>query len=92
MAAQRIASHLASLTPLPDQRPWPRYAVEAETWTAIGDALGAGGGDLLALWADTVQIHLALRAEDLGRSPAKLASGPPMPNANVMIPICSIDE
>ena len=51
MAAQRIASHLASLTPLPDQRPWPRYAVEAETWTAIGDALGAGGGDLLALWA-----------------------------------------
>ena len=72
MAAQRIASHLANLTPLPDQRPWPRYAVEAETWTAIGDALGAGGGDLLALWADTVQIHLALRAEDLA-SPVVLS-------------------
>ena len=25
-------------------------------------------------------------------SPAKLASGPPMPNANVMSPMCSIDE
>ena len=25
-------------------------------------------------------------------SPAKLASGPPMPNANTMMPMCSIDE
>ena len=26
------------------------------------------------------------------KSPAKLASGPPMPNANTMMPMCSIDE
>ena len=26
------------------------------------------------------------------RSPAKLAIAPPMPNANVMMPMCSIDE
>jgi Ni,Fe-hydrogenase III large subunit len=72
MAAPQIASRLAGLTPLADQRPWPRYAVETDTWTEIGEALAAGGGDLLALWADDVQVHLALWAEGLA-SPVVLS-------------------
>src|SRR5215813_6903231 len=74
MPAERIASYLASRDPVADHRPWPRYEVEAETWTAIGEALAAGGGDLLALWADRAQVHLALRAEGLA-SPVVLSVG-----------------
>src|SRR5262245_310245 len=74
MPAERIASYLASRDPVADHRPWPRYEVEAETWTAIGEALAAGGGDLLALWADRAQVHLALRAEGLA-SPIVLSVG-----------------
>jgi Ni,Fe-hydrogenase III large subunit len=63
MPAERIASLLSSLAPVRDHRPWPRYEVDAETWTAIGRALGSGGGDLLSLWGDRTHIHLALNAD-----------------------------
>src|SRR5215471_5319585 len=65
MTAQQIASRIAGLIPVDDQRPWPRYVVGADIWTAMSEALAAGGGDLLALWADPTQVHLALRAEGL---------------------------
>jgi Ni,Fe-hydrogenase III large subunit len=57
---------LAPLTPLDVLRPWPRYAVDEGTWEAVGRALGAGEGELMALWAEPGQVHLALRAPDLG--------------------------
>jgi Ni,Fe-hydrogenase III large subunit len=60
-----IASLLAHLQPLEMLRPWPRYQVDAATWDAIGEALGAGAGELLALWAEPGQVHLAVRAPDL---------------------------
>jgi Ni,Fe-hydrogenase III large subunit len=69
-----IASCLANLTPSADHRPWPRYAVDADAWTAIGEALGEGGGDLLGLWGDGSQVHLALRAEGLA-SPCVVSIG-----------------
>jgi hypothetical protein len=69
-----IASCLANLTPSADHRPWPRYEVDADTWTAIGEALGEGGGDLLGLWGDGSQVHLALRAEGLA-SPCVVSVG-----------------
>jgi Ni,Fe-hydrogenase III large subunit len=53
---------LANRQPVPGARPWPRYEVEHETWTAIGQALGEGAGELLGLWADAEHVHLALRA------------------------------
>src|SRR5215470_2379957 len=61
----RIAALLASFTPLEVLRPWPRYAVDEATWDAIGAALGAGEGELMALWAEPAQVHLSLRAPDL---------------------------
>jgi Ni,Fe-hydrogenase III large subunit len=60
-----IAALLASLTPLSVLRPWPRYAVDGATWEAVGAALGAGEGELMALWAEPGHVHLALRAADL---------------------------
>ncbi|MBV8755570.1 MAG: hydrogenase expression protein HypE [Hyphomicrobiales bacterium] len=64
-----IAALLAPLQPLAVLRPWPRYEVDAATWEAIGRALGAGDGALMALWAEPGTVHLAVRAADL-RNPA----------------------
>jgi Ni,Fe-hydrogenase III large subunit len=61
----RIASYLASLAPVAGHGPWPRYEVDAETWNAVGEALGAGSGDLIGLWGDKQEVHLALRADGL---------------------------
>jgi Ni,Fe-hydrogenase III large subunit len=60
-----IASLLAPLTPLTVLRPWPRYEVNAQVWGLIGEALGAGDGELMALWAEPGHVHLAVRAVDL---------------------------
>src|SRR5260370_26236339 len=60
-----IAPLLASVQPEPQHHPWPRYAVAAPAWSAIGEALGQGGGDLMGLWAEPGHVHLALRAPDL---------------------------
>jgi len=60
----RIAAHLSTLEPVAQHRPWPRYQVDADAWTAIGERLGEGG-DLMGLWGDAGHVHLALRAADL---------------------------
>src|SRR5215472_4324292 len=69
-----LASLLARLTPLSVLRPWPRYEADAATWEAVGQALGAGEGELIALWAEPATVHLALRAPDL-TSPAVVSLG-----------------
>src|SRR5262249_56694464 len=56
-----ILSELATLAPVPLHRPWPRHAVDAKTWTTVARALGEGAGELLSLWADEDEVHLALR-------------------------------
>jgi Ni,Fe-hydrogenase III large subunit len=61
----RIASLLSDLAPVAACAPWPRHEVTIERWSAIGDALGAGAGDLLALWAEPAWVHLALRSAAL---------------------------
>jgi Ni,Fe-hydrogenase III large subunit len=66
MMPQPIASLIAGLPPVGHQAPWPRHWVAEATWRAIGEALGAGGGDLLALWAGPEAVHLALRAPGIG--------------------------
>jgi Ni,Fe-hydrogenase III large subunit len=58
---QNTASLLAGFTPVSHHRPWPRYEIDATVWSAIGQALGEGDGDLLGLWADNEHVHLALR-------------------------------
>jgi Ni,Fe-hydrogenase III large subunit len=62
----QIASLLANRKPVAKASPWPRYEVDPDTWNAIGQALGEGGGDLLGFWGDAEDVHLALRA---GSSP-----------------------
>jgi len=61
MPAQRIAAYLATLTPVPVHRPWPRYPVDGDIWSAIGQEIGQGGGDLMGYWGDADRVHLALR-------------------------------
>jgi Ni,Fe-hydrogenase III large subunit len=60
-----IASLLVRLTPLSVLRPWVRYEADDATWDSIGQALGAGVGELMALWAEPGHVHLAVRAPDL---------------------------
>ncbi len=62
MMAGRIASLLSSIPAVAGCAPWPRYEVGPDAWTAVGEALGDGAGDLLALWAEPGRVHLALRA------------------------------
>ena len=69
--ASRISDLLSNKAPVAGHKPWPRYEVDPGTWTAIGQQLG-GGNDLLALWADTDVVHLALRSADLA-SPCVLS-------------------
>lgn len=57
----RIAVLLADRKPVGQHAPWPRYRVDFETWTGVGQALAAGEGDLLGLWGEAAQVHLALR-------------------------------
>ncbi len=50
----------AELSPLATHRGWPRVAVDADTWRAIGEALREGKLDLLAEWGDAGAVHCAL--------------------------------
>jgi Ni,Fe-hydrogenase III large subunit len=62
METSAISTILARLAPVARHAPWRRCEVDAQTWTALASALGAGGGDLLALWGDATTVHMALRA------------------------------
>ena len=61
-ASQRLAVLLASRVPVAGHKPWPRYEIDHDAWTAVAQELGEGGGDLLALWGEKDNVHMALRA------------------------------
>jgi Ni,Fe-hydrogenase III large subunit len=61
--SDRLAALLVELVPVEGHRPWPRYQVDHDEWLAIGQALGEGGGDLLGLWGEKDNVHLALRVK-----------------------------
>jgi Ni,Fe-hydrogenase III large subunit len=65
MPETSIASLIGAFASVVCHRPWPRYEVDAECWSAVGAALGRGRGELLGLWADRQSVHLALRSADL---------------------------
>ena len=52
---------LTALSPVANHRPWPRYELDVARWESIGEALGNGEADLLALWAEPGVVHLAFR-------------------------------
>ena len=59
--SERLAALLANRAPVAGHRPWPRFEIDTHTWTAVAQALGEGGGDLLGLWGEKDNVHLALR-------------------------------
>jgi hypothetical protein len=63
MSAERLAALIADRTPVAGHRPWPRYEIDHDAWLAIAQALGDGGGDLLGLWGEKDNVHLALRVK-----------------------------
>jgi Ni,Fe-hydrogenase III large subunit len=66
MAGRIISATLMSARQLPVQLPWPRYQVDEAAWTQCGHALKEGEADLLALWCDPEEAHLALRSREGG--------------------------
>ena len=44
----------------PAHAPWPRVAVDADTWLDIAAMLGEGGWTLLGLWADGPCVQMAI--------------------------------
>jgi Ni,Fe-hydrogenase III large subunit len=65
MDRDTTAHILASARPLSVQKPWPRYQVSESAWSQTGLALKSGKADLLALWCDGDEVHLAINAPDL---------------------------
>jgi len=59
--SERLAALIADRTPVSGHRPWPRYEIDDAAWVTIAQELGKGGGDLLSLWGDQDQVHLAMR-------------------------------
>jgi len=43
------------------QRPWPRYQLDGETWSALRDRLQSEDWELLALWGEPACVHAVLR-------------------------------
>jgi hypothetical protein len=60
--SDRLAVLIAGRAEVTGHRPWPRNEIDDETWTAVGQALADGSGDLLGLWSDREAVHMALRA------------------------------
>ena len=58
---ETIASTIASLGAVPHHAPWRRFEVDAQSWSAIGKALGEGEGELVSLWGDAGAVHMAVR-------------------------------
>jgi Ni,Fe-hydrogenase III large subunit len=56
-----IASVIASLTAVPHHAPWWRFEADAQSFDAIGTALGDGEGELVSLWGDAAAVHMAVR-------------------------------
>ena len=51
---------------VPHHRPWPRAVVTPESWLAAVSLLGAGDCELLGLWGDRAEVHMALRHDQSG--------------------------
>jgi len=59
----RLTALIADRAPVAGHRPWPRYEIDHDAWLAVAQALGEGEGDLLSLWSENDNVHLALRVK-----------------------------
>jgi Ni,Fe-hydrogenase III large subunit len=56
-----VAAGIIRAAPAEPCQPWPRHKLLGEEWQAMAASLGeAGAPSLLALWADTLQVHALL--------------------------------
>jgi len=54
---------IAECRPVTQHRPYPRFVVDAEAWSTACIGLADGACTLLALWAETDTVHMALIEE-----------------------------
>jgi len=47
------------------QQPWPRIVVDSAVWLRAAREISKSEGDLVALWSDGVDVHMALRTAAL---------------------------
>ncbi|MEF3365358.1 NADH-quinone oxidoreductase subunit C [Methylocystis sp. 9N] len=55
--------------PSPDAgcRPWPRESVDAAGWLAVAEELAKGRLDLVSLWGESAQVHMAILERETPR-------------------------
>jgi Ni,Fe-hydrogenase III large subunit len=63
MAPESLLEFLGRAAPLPQHRPWPRFALDATAWLALRERLAEADWSLVGLWAEYKTIHVALRDE-----------------------------
>lgn len=63
MKMASLAEIIANGAEVGDQRPWPRFVVEAAQWQTIAAQLRDGAFVLSGLWADIDAVHMALLDE-----------------------------
>jgi Ni,Fe-hydrogenase III large subunit len=56
-----VLERCGAQTPIEDSRPWPRAVVGAGGWRFAASQLADGLWELVALWAETSVVHLAVR-------------------------------
>ncbi len=78
------AADLIRAAPVTPCHPWPRHVLTAEGWRAMAAALASAPElELLALWADTAQVHAAVPRQPARALPARVGAGGsrPLPGA-----------
>ncbi len=59
MTMTTLLEKMAAGKTMPEHRPWPRFEVDETIWADVVSNLG-NGLDLMGLWADVRQVHMAL--------------------------------
>jgi Ni,Fe-hydrogenase III large subunit len=57
---------IAEAVTIEPQHPWPRIAVDEETWDRAMLGIASGQADLAGLWSDGIAVHMALSEHDTG--------------------------
>lgn len=53
-------------------KPWPRHVVDQTGWLRAVREISKGRGDLLSLWSDGGEVHMAILDHEFGDRPRQL--------------------
>lgn len=85
----RLHDFIRSGAPIAAHKPWPRIAVDEQTWVNIAEDISKRLATVLSIWADSQSVHLAVIASEpadiyvfsfdyrQGRFPSLAAGHPP---------------